>query len=50
VNVACKGENEKCIQGLVEKELLGRPSRRWENIKMALTRIKWDGMGYKHLA
>jgi hypothetical protein len=48
-HVTCIGEDRKVYRVLVEKpegkRSLGRPRRRWENIRMDLRDIDWGGSG-----
>ena len=48
-NVACMGEEQGAYSVLVEKHEgenpLGRPGRRWENIKMDLQEVGCGGHG-----
>jgi hypothetical protein len=48
-----QGRNDKCklLVGKPEgKRPLGRPRRRWEDIRMDLRKIGWEGVDWMHLA
>ena len=53
-HVARMGERRVAYRVLVRKlegkRPLGRPRRRWENIKMDLQKVGWGGMDWIHLA
>ena len=53
-NVACMGDGKGAYSVLVEKpegeKPLGRPGRRWENIKIGLQEVECGGMDWIFLA
>jgi hypothetical protein len=49
-HVARTGENRKTYSLLVGKKPLGRPRRRWVDIRMDLGEMGWGGMDWIGLA